>query len=199
VQLLILVVGMALVAVGLLFAVVGVGRETGSGGWREVGIKGPAWLVLVGMGLAVVVFAGVWNWDETPADGAAGITTTTVSTIVTREPATSCETALSASADEVRVRFESGSDSARFAGRLEVGETQAYVLRVAAGQRLNLRVQSDVKPLLCVLDSRSGDVVHAELSFSVLTAPLHATTDYIVVIGAPAASDFELEIQIPEL
>jgi hypothetical protein len=199
VQLLILIVGTALLVVGLLFAVVGVGREPGSGGYREVGFKGPAWLMLVVLGLAALVFAAVWHWDETAADGVFGITTTTGATTLTGETATRCETALSESADEIRVRFDPGTDSARVAGRLEADETQAYVLEVATGQRLNLRVQSGAEPLLCVLDRRSGDVVSAERSFSVSTAPLPATTDYIVVIGTPAASDFELEIQIPAL
>lgn len=79
-QLLIIVVGIVLIAVGLLFAVVGLGGEPGTGGWRRVGIQGPAWLILVAIGVMLLLFAAGRDWSDAEG-GRAEQTTTTANSL----------------------------------------------------------------------------------------------------------------------
>ncbi len=72
-QYFVILVGIVLVASGLYFAVGGFGQGKSGGGFRGVKIEGPAWLLLVAIGVGLVIFGAVWQWgDDNAPQTAAG-------------------------------------------------------------------------------------------------------------------------------
>jgi hypothetical protein len=97
-QLVVIIVGVVLVAAGLYFAMGGVGQAPSGGGYKSIKLEGPAWLLLVALGVTVVIFGAAWDWEgEETAEGpvtttAAPTTTTTVELTTTTSSATTTTT-----------------------------------------------------------------------------------------------------------
>ena len=63
-----IVLGFGLVGVGLVFAFGGVASDRAGGeAMRGIRLEGPAWLILVGLGVGVILF-GVWRFDTNGGD-----------------------------------------------------------------------------------------------------------------------------------
>ncbi len=88
-QFLIIVLGLALVGAGLLFAVRGHGEGSAAGGARGFTIQGPAWLLVVAIGAGLVIFGAIGDFG----DGGSGSTTTTGPAATTEVPETTVTTA----------------------------------------------------------------------------------------------------------
>ena len=97
-------VGVALVVVGVLFAVIGKGADAGSGGWHNVGVKGPAWLVLVAMGVGLIVFGATRDWSSQGVFA----TTTSASSATTSSRSTTSTTTATTSTEESTTTGSSG-------------------------------------------------------------------------------------------
>lgn len=76
-QLVLFVAGLGLILTGVYFAVGGFGSAAAGGGVRSVRIEGPAWLLLVGLGLLTMFAAAYAEPVLEDEDGAATTTTTT--------------------------------------------------------------------------------------------------------------------------
>jgi hypothetical protein len=67
-QLIIIGLGIALAAVGVLFAMRGLGTaQAGGSATKQLKIEGPAWLILTAMGAGLVVFGAIRNFDPPAA------------------------------------------------------------------------------------------------------------------------------------
>jgi hypothetical protein len=73
------IIGIALMATGIFFAIGGVGgNQTGGTSLKDLKVEGPAWLLLVALGLGTIVFSAVWKWDSSDSSGPVTPTTTTI-------------------------------------------------------------------------------------------------------------------------
>lgn len=90
VQILVVLLGVALVIVGLVFAVGGLGQAASGGGFSNVSLQGPAWLVLVAIGVGMVLFGAIRDWDDSESDRAAldDDAPTTITTTTAQAPET---------------------------------------------------------------------------------------------------------------
>lgn len=71
-QALVIILGVALVVVGLYFAVGGFAPERSAGGYRNFRIEVPAWLFLVVVGIGVVAFGVYEPWERNPPTNSGG-------------------------------------------------------------------------------------------------------------------------------
>jgi hypothetical protein len=78
-QVALIILGFGLVIVGLVFALRGLGKEKAEAdATKGFAVSGPAWLILVAIGAATIVF-GSWHYDQSN-DSKVPATTTTITT-----------------------------------------------------------------------------------------------------------------------
>ncbi|MCX2980644.1 DUF1566 domain-containing protein [Halieaceae bacterium IMCC14734] len=70
-QIVIIVLGVVLVLAGLYFAVGGFGQGSSGGGFRDMKMEGPPWLILVAIGVGLVVYGSTWEAGQDPAPRAS--------------------------------------------------------------------------------------------------------------------------------
>ena len=76
-----MILGFGLVAVGVFFAVGGLGSASAHGtAIKGVSIQGPSWLILVVLGVGTIVF-GAWQFEQKPGDVGAPKEEATVITV----------------------------------------------------------------------------------------------------------------------
>lgn len=86
-QIVIILLGIALVCAGLYFAVGGFGQGKSGGGFRDIKMEGPPWLILVAIGVGLVVFGTVGEWGKaSPPQTAANASQQSIQQSATQQP-----------------------------------------------------------------------------------------------------------------
>jgi heat shock protein HslJ len=101
-----------------------------------------------------------------------------------------------------RIRFDTGETSATVSCDLEPSESDLYVLRILGGQTLNADLSFDAGEATLVVWGADGDILLSEqANATTFSGAVPSSQDYyIMVVGNPdAASEYELEINVPPL
>lgn len=166
-QFLVIVLGIALVVVGLYFAVGGHGHSPGAGGWHGLKVEGPAWLILVAIGVGLVVLGSVRDWDGGGGGGS------------------DCDDIRSEALNS-RVAFEPGADASVEDVQLDEGEPHSLVVAAARDQILEVRVDGVPSGVIvCVTGPGLADIMRTTDSSGALalsTPALPATQNYYVTL-----------------
>ena len=109
------VVGLILIVAGLWFAVRGTGGGAAEGSARSLMIRGPAWLILVGIGAAMIVWA-TWHTDRIvrPDEPQDKLPVTEIDTGQLDSLLDRCAAGDFAACDDLYVISPAGSDWERF-------------------------------------------------------------------------------------
>lgn len=102
-------------------------------------------------------------------------------------------------ADAERITFDAGATAATLEGELAARETDAYVMRVAAGQLIDVTVTGDPEAQLVITGADGMPLKNTMSEGAFFRGVVPLTQDYVVeVLAGDAPTSYTMSVLIPE-